>query len=333
MSATIQILMATYNGERFVETQLESILAQTFTNFELLVSDDCSTDATRDILQRFASADERVRLVDSGRRFGGARDNFLWLLAQATAPYVAFCDQDDLWLPDKVELGLKTLHELEGTWGKGAPLLVFSDVAVAAEDLSIIDPSFLSYSGLNPKHSGLARLLVQNLAPGCTVITNRALYHDVLRIPEDVSPVIMHDWWLMLAASALGHIGFVDKPTMLYRQHAHNSVGAEKESALSILGRIGTYAERLVPTSAQLDTIDARLKQASAFARTYADQLGEGDRLLCEGFASLLDRAPLSRLLWCHSHGVRNSTPIMQLGLDWELLLYDLGRRGSGASS
>jgi len=282
LSATIQILMATYNGERFVETQLESILAQTFTDFELLVSDDRSTDATRDILQRFANADGRIRLMDSGARFGGARDNFLWLLSQATAPYVAFCDQDDLWLPDKVELGLKALRELEGTWGKEAPALAFSDVAVAAEDLSIIDPSFLSYSGIDPKRTELAHLLVQNLAPGCTITANRALYHDALSFPEDVSPVIMHDWWLMLSASAFGHIGFVDKPTMLYRQHAHNSVGAEKESALSILGRIGTYAERLVPTSAQLDTIDARLDQAGAFAQAYADKLGEGDRLLPE---------------------------------------------------
>lgn len=325
--------MATYNGERFVETQLESILAQTHADFELLVSDDCSTDATRDILQRFADADGRVRLVDAGRRFGGARDNFLWLLSQATAPYIAFCDQDDLWLPEKVELGLNALHELEGTWGTDAPLLAFSDVAVAAEDLSVIDPSFLSYSGLDPRHSGLGHLLVQNLAPGCTIVANRALYHDALRIPEDVSPVIMHDWWLMLTASALGHIGFVDEPTMLYRQHANNSVGAVKESALSILGRLGTYAERLVPTGAQLDTVDARLRQAGSFATTYANLLCEEDRRLCDGFASLLDRSPVGRLAWCHSHGVCNSTAIMQLGLDWELLLYDLGRRAPKASS
>lgn len=325
--------MATYNGERFVETQLESILAQSFSDFELLVSDDCSTDATRDIVRRYAEADERVRLVSAGRRFGGARDNFLWLITQATSPYVAFCDQDDLWLPDKVELGMEKMHELESAFGADAPLLAFSDLAVAAEDLSIIDPSFLSYSGLDPKHTDLAHLLVQNLAAGCTIVANRSLYRDALRLPEDVSSVSMHDWWLMLTASAVGHIGFVNQATMLYRQHGHNSVGAERESLLGILQRLGSYVDRLVPSGAQLDTVDARLCQAGAFAEAYADRLDEGSRTLCEGFASLLGQRPLGRLHWCRTHGVRNSTTVMQLGWDWELLLYDLGRRRSRAAS
>lgn len=327
MGTPIQILMATYNGEHYVETQLQSLLVQSYGDFELLISDDCSSDATRSILDRYAQVDSRIHLLDAGKRFGNARDNFLWLLSQATAPYIAFCDQDDLWLTDKLALGLEEMHELETAHGVDAPLFVFSDLAVAAEDLSIIDPSFLSYAGLDPDRTQLACLLTQNLAAGCTVVANRSLYHDALRLPTDVSAVTMHDWWLMLTASALGHIGFVDQPTMLYRQHAHNSVGAEQESALGVIKRLGSYTERLVPTSAQLDTVDARLAQAGAFAAAYSDVLSASDRRLCEEFAALLERTPMERIHWCHTHGVLNATPLMQLGMDWELLLYDAGRR------
>ena len=327
MGAPIQILMATYNGERYLETQLESLMVQDHTDFELLVSDDGSSDATRSILKRYAKADPRIRILDAGRRLGGARNNFLWLLSQADSPYVAFCDQDDLWLSDKLGLEFEKMRALEATHGQDAPLLVFSDLAVVAEDLSVMSPSFMSYSGLDESHTDLGHLLVQNLAPGCTIIANRSLYRETFRLPEDISSVSMHDWWLMLTAAALGHIGYVDQPTMLYRQHGHNTIGAEREGALDILRRLGNYVDRLVPTAAQLDTIDVRLKQAAAFVAAYGERLSETDSCLCKNFASLLGRSPLERVLWCHRNGVCNATALMQLGMDWELLLYDVGRR------
>jgi len=137
--------------------------------------------------------------------------------------------------------------------------------------------------------------------------------------------VEMHDWWLMLTAAALGHIGYVDQPTSLYRQHGDNSMGASSGSLVDIVRNLGAYATVLLPNEQQLEAVDIRMRQAGAFAETYRDQLDERDRVLCEELSRLLDLSPIERLRWCHDHDVHNATPVMRLGMAWELALYDLG--------
>jgi hypothetical protein len=326
MGASLQILLATYNGERYVATQLESLLVQDFTDFEVLVSDDRSSDATLEIVQRYAEADTRIRVLDNDVRHGNARDNFFSLLKRAAAPYVAFCDQDDLWLPDKLAVEMAEMHRLEIAYGADAPLLVYSDLAVASEDLSIIAPSLLAYSGADPHRLSLANLMSQNTAAGCSIVVNRPLYRDTMRLPANVDGVGMHDWWMMVTAAAFGHIGYVDQPTSLYRQHGDNSVGASSGSPLDIVRNLGAYASALLPNEQQLGAIEMRVRQAGAFAEAYDGQLSERDQELCEGLSRLLDLPPLARLRWCHNHDVRNATPIMRLGMAWEMALYDQGR-------
>lgn len=325
MNETVQILMAAYNGEPYVARQIESIMIQDLEDWSLLVSDDGSRDDTVSEVRRYARADSRVHLLDGGAH-GGARDNFLYLLSQATAPYAAFSDQDDVWLSDKLTSELEEMHRLEALYGADTPLLVFSDLAVVDEDLEILAPSFLAYSGLDPRRISLANLLAQNVAPGCVMLMNRALYREALRIPTDVDAVSMHDWWLMLTATALGHIGFVESSTMLYRQHGDNEVGAASGSARDIVRNLGAYARKLLPNERQLGGIDIRIRQARAFLETYKDALSQEDRVLCEGFASLLDKMPLERVRWCHEHDTLNASPTMRLGMDWELCLYDVAR-------
>lgn len=328
MSATVQILLATYNGEQYIATQLESLLVQDYADFEVLVSDDCSTDDTLAIVRRYAAIDSRIRVVDNAVRHGNARDNFFSLLERATAPYVAFCDQDDLWLPDKIAVEMAKMRRLEEMYGADVPLLVFSDLAVVREDLSIVSPTFVTYSGASPRRLSLANLLAQNVAAGCSIIANRALYHDTLRLPEDKEAVGMHDWWLMLIAASFGHIDYVDQPTLLYRQHNDNSVGATSGSPVTIWRNLGAYANQLLPNERQLAAVDIRVRQAAAFAQVYAELLSRDDRRLCEELAHLLELPPLARLRWLHDHDVCNATPVMRLGMDWEVALYDWGRRG-----
>lgn len=329
MSASVQVLLATYNGEAYVDRQLESILVQSFGDLEVLVSDDGSQDETLQVVQRYAAADPRVSLTCDVAGHGGARDNFLWLVSQATAPYIAFSDQDDVWLTEKLALEMAEMRRLEDEYGTDTPLLVFSDLAVADEELEVVHPSFMHYAGLDPKRLSLANLLAQNVSPGCVMLADRALYAEALELPEDRRSVAMHDWWFMLTAAALGHIGYVDQPTMLYRQHGDNEVGAESNTAAGILGRLGTFADHLVPSASQLDGVDLRIAQARAFVETYADALAPQQRELCEGFAGLLGLAPLERVRWCHEHDVQNATPLMRLGMDWELALYEQGRKNA----
>ena len=329
MSASVQILLASYNGEAYIGNQLESILVQDYQDFEILVSDDGSQDETVQVVRRYAHADSRIRLVSEGTSHGGACGNFLSLVEQATAPYIAFCDQDDVWLPDKLSLELEKMHQLEEAHGSDVPLLVFTDLAVVDEALEVVSPSFMRYSGFDPQRVSLANLLAQNVSPGCVMLANRALYHDALRLPESHEDIIMHDWWFMLTASALGHLGFVDKATMLYRQHGNNTVGAEANTAPGIAGRLETFATKFVPAEAQLDGVDMRLAQAQAYVDAYADKLTLRDARLCKEFAGLLSLSPAERVRWCHAHDVQNATPMMRLGMDWELFLYEQGRKAS----
>ena len=106
----VDILMATYNGAAFVEEQVRSIIQQTFTNWRLLIHDDGSIDATMDILHRLAEEDNRIVLIEDGMQHFGVARNFIHLVALSTAPYCMFCDQDDVWQPNKVE---KMVHAIE----------------------------------------------------------------------------------------------------------------------------------------------------------------------------------------------------------------------------
>ncbi len=126
----IDILMATYNGERFVGEQIESIQAQTYGNWRLLVSDDCSTDATLNVVRRYAAEDDRIRIVSDGVRYGGARENFFALMKMTDAAYVMFCDQDDIWRDDKISVEISVLLNSERSHGPSCPIMVHSDLAL-----------------------------------------------------------------------------------------------------------------------------------------------------------------------------------------------------------
>ena len=221
----IDILLATYNGARYLHRQIDSLLAQTYTDWRLLVSDDDSQDATpaiiADYIRKYPS---KIALAPSSGQRGGAAANFSWLLSQAGAAYIMFCDQDDVWLPEKIAVTLAQLKEMENNYGKNVPLLVHTDLQVVDHQLQIMAESFWRYQNLCPKcGKHLGRLLVQNAVTGCTMMINRSLKNLALPVPANV---LMHDWWLALVAAALGQISYLRHPTILYRQHSSNDTGA-----------------------------------------------------------------------------------------------------------
>ena len=226
MPPTIDIVMATYNGARFLCEQLDSVLAQARPGVRLLVRDDGSTDATREILAAYAGNRPEGVLVENGSRRLGACGSFSALLERSDADFVVLCDQDDVWLPGRLDAMLRRLVELEDRHGRGAPLLVHSDLTVVDAGLRELCPSFWRYQGLDPFRGGvLNRLLVQNVVTGCAAILNRALVRRATPIPK---AAVMHDWWLATAAAALGRLEALAQPTALYRQHGENRVGAQR---------------------------------------------------------------------------------------------------------
>jgi glycosyltransferase involved in cell wall biosynthesis len=224
----IQILLACYNGEKYLREQLDSLLQQSEANFEILARDDASSDQTLAILKEYREKfPEKITLLPSKYRLG-VIGNFDTLLEAASADYILFSDQDDVWLKNKVRLIYEALKEGEATWGKSTPLLVHTDLMVTDSKKNILHPSFWKYSRINPfRGKSLSRLLVQNTVTGCAMGINRALAHVAAPIPSDAS---MHDWWIALAAAFSGHIIPLREPSILYRQHENNTLGAKAPS-------------------------------------------------------------------------------------------------------
>ena len=271
----IDILMATFNGERFVGEQIESIQAQSYRNWRLLVSDDCSSDGTLDVVRRYAANDERIRIVSEGVRYGGAKENFFALMGKSEAPYVMFCDQDDVWLSRKVEKTFILMNGMEDGYSAKLPLLVFTDMKVVDAELNVIAESFEAFSSIDPSRTALPYVLAQSLGAGCTMMIN-AKTRDLALNVLDRKDVVMHDWWLSLIAAAFGCIGFLDEPTSLYRQHGLNEVGALEYSPI----------QRAVHFDAMCKSVADTVRQAAVFKICYEDLLSENQLRVIDEFVA-----------------------------------------------
>ena len=278
-SKRIEILMAAYNGTPYIREQIDSILGQTDTNWHLTISDDGSTDGTDAIIDEYARQyPGRVQRVYSGRRFGGAKGHFFWLTEQCDADYIAYCDDDDTWRPDKLEKLQKAMRDAEERLGNDKPLLVFSDQTVTDEKLNTLSPSLMRYQKQYFEHFDYRSILLQNVVTGGAMMVNRALARLALRCVEP-SQVIMHDWWMAAVAARFGEIVYIDEPLGAYRQHGHNSVGAKNVGSLAhILHKLGHTREIR-------RTLTDKKAQASVFDRTYVPMLEEADRAFLGQFA------------------------------------------------
>ncbi|MBD3809809.1 MAG: glycosyltransferase family 2 protein [Sulfuricurvum sp.] len=240
MNHSIDILLATYNGEKYLVEQIESILLQTILNWILLIRDDGSTDGTLQIIQRYADQypDKIIWLRDNESNLGVTK-NFERLMEYSTASYIMFCDQDDIWLPHKIETCLRKLQTMEREYGVDTPLLVYTDLSVCDERGELVAESFWKYQGSNPSLPlDYAKALVQNNATGSTFIFNRSLCDRALPFPPDT---VMHDWCVALTALYLGKIDYITNQTILYRQHSANVSGSKGKNILPILRKLPRY--------------------------------------------------------------------------------------------
>jgi glycosyltransferase involved in cell wall biosynthesis len=218
------VLLSAYNGASYIAEQIESIRSQSYRNWQLVIRDDGSDDDTPGIIDQFCGRDKRISLLAHGEPSLGPSASFARLLSHAYrtgAQYVFLADQDDVWLPEKMEQQLSLLSTVER--GGTRRVLVHSDLVVVDEKLRKVHDSFSAFqrSSYN-SNDPLSTLLIHNAVVGCTIAVNRPLLEFSLPFPES-SP---HDWWLALCSAASGYIVRTTKPTVLYRQHSGNVVGA-----------------------------------------------------------------------------------------------------------
>jgi glycosyltransferase involved in cell wall biosynthesis len=317
MNGTIDILLATFNGASYLSEQLDSLLAQTCRGWRLLVRDDGSSDETLEILENYRSRHpDAITIIPNEGQNLGACGNFSRLLEQADAPYVMFCDQDDVWMPGKIEITLAAMRELEREHGAETPFLVHTDLMVVDERLKRLGDSLWLFQCTEPqKLTKLNRVLMQNFATGCTVMINRALRDLAVPVPAEA---LMYDWWLALVATAFGRVAVVERPTVLYRQHGGNDTGAARWSFLAY-ARIYLVRERRLAAIAMLDAALARQEgQAAAFVGRYEERLSPAEREMLGAFCStrrrnfIMRRYLTLRYRFFYSNAPRNLGLLLQ---------------------
>jgi len=302
----VSIVMATYNGEKYVAEQIDSILASTVKNMELYIYDDGSKDGTVPILKQYESLYPDQVHVYQNKENLGVTMNFLKAICRTTTDYIMLCDQDDVWKPDKIAVTLKRMRHMEAQAGSEVPIAVFTDAEVVDAELKMIESSFFKASRLNPGKTELPRLLMENKLIGCTVMINSALRKIIAghNLPKKAK---FHDGWIALIAASLGKIGYVDQTTLLYRQHGSNVVGNT--------GFLSYVKDRIMTLPRQKESLKILQLQAEEFLAIYNKVLEEENRITINRFANLGKVNFIKRRIYILRYGYLKTGIIRNIGL------------------
>lgn len=308
--ATIDILLAVYNGERFLRPFLDSLVRQSFHDFRLVVSDNRSSDGTTSIIEEYrAKLRHPLVILPLPDAIASAHANFARVTEAAEAPYVMYADADDVWHSDKIGKTFAAMTDAERKFGATAPILVHSDLAVVNEQLRCLHRSFWGYQFIDPRRTALNQLLLQNCVTGCTTMLNRPLLELGKPVPQDACA---HDHWFALVASAFGQIVAVPESLIDYRQHGHNVTGAKRWGPRYVAER----ARRLYAADGARETLTLNIRQAQVFlSRFGGGRLGSEQIVMVQNFAGIRDRGILSRRLTLVRNAFWKRGVVRNLGL------------------
>ena len=227
----IEILLATYNGEKYLNEQIDSIINQTYKNWKLLIRDDGSEDRTLEILKEYEKRDERISILRDNKGNLGFVKNFEELLKNSSEEFIMFSDQDDYWLENKIEKYIGVLENLDVEKLK-KPLLIHSNSFVCDEKLNILKKNFVD-SKVALQYGGNGYFFAY-FVQGSTTLINRKLID--LGLPF-LKSVTLHDRYFHLLVEFFGNRIFIDESLIKYRQHRNNEIGAKSSIIKKILFR------------------------------------------------------------------------------------------------
>ena len=216
----LSVCMATYNGEKYIRQQLDSILIQLSKGDEVVISDDSSTDRTVAMIREFR--DDRIVLFEN-QKFRSPVFNFQNSLNHAQNDIIILSDQDDIWKPDKVKVLMQYINNYD---------LILSDAEVIDKDGNIIEGSFYRKNG---SKKGLVKNIIKNSYLGCTMAFNRNILEMSLPFPRDLP---MHDWWIGLVGELYGETYFIKNKLISYRRHDNNASSTSEESKYSLIRKL-----------------------------------------------------------------------------------------------
>jgi glycosyltransferase involved in cell wall biosynthesis len=299
----ISIALCTYNGALFLKEQLESIAAQTQPPAELVVCDDGSVDATIAILREFASSVPFPVHVHVNSRNLGVTANFSKAVKLCSSDFVAFSDQDDVWLPNKLARAKQIIHQSANP-----------AVTLYCSRLKYVNAS-LTPLGLSPVPSiiGIQNAIVENIATGCSVVFGSSVRLRLLQAAP--SDMIMHDWWAYLVATTFGKVIYDPIPTVLYRQHGGNVAGWEPKP-LKLWNRTKCLIQRLMAKKSGMDS----LNQAARFLATYPD-IPQEQREITEELLFLRNTCIFRRMRYALHPRIERNDAMENFGLKAMLLM------------
>lgn len=237
----IDILLPLYNGEKYLGQQLDSILGQSFADWRVIVRDDGSTDNSIDILNKYISKyPHKFVLIDD--RFGnqGTTGCINILLNHVTSDYFMFCDQDDIWEPNKIDVSMKEINRLE-IENPEKPLLVCSDACCIDGNGKTICSSFFDSQKFIDTTDNVHKMLALNVVQGSTALMNKHVLDVIRGIPNG----LYHDWWTAVNVVHYGKISYIHQPLLKYRQHQSNVVGALNVGARYLLLKLSHLKRQL----------------------------------------------------------------------------------------
>lgn len=287
----IAILLSIYNGEKYLAEQIDSLLSQTYKNTLIVIRDDGSRDKSFAIAQKYASLhSSRFHILALDGENKGASGGFAFLMEYVLAnkqmlglekAYLMFCDQDDVWYDNKVELQMSAMSLAERESNiDNTPVLIHCDLEVVSSDKTLIAKSLVSFQGLEIERNRFPNLVISNLVTGCTVLINEALAIKALPISNKA---IMHDWWLAIIAAAFGKLVFLETPLIHYRQHDNNTIGA-KEFVRPLPAKL-QFWQRILSSKPNKHLIEVGI-QAAEFRQCFGGELSVRNKLalfLCTG--------------------------------------------------
>ena len=262
----IAILLAVYNGEKYLENQLDSIVNQSFTNWKLYIRDDGSSDKSVQLIKEYISRyPSKIQLITDNQQNLGSCNNFFRLLQSVeNSEFYMFADQDDVWNKNKIEVSLNSILKIEISEKFKKPILLHTDLEVVDTNLNQISSSFWKYQQMDVKNTNsYNNLLIQNIVTGCTVIFNHKLKEKMRFLPDNV---FVHDWWIALVASVFGRIDFIEDKTLKYRQHINNVEGAKKSGNIH-------FVKRLLKLNEVENGLKKSVFQAKVFLEMYKDKM------------------------------------------------------------
>lgn len=272
----VDIVLASYNGEKYIEEQIRSIMAQSHRDWNLIIHDDGSSDNTLSIIKKLQKEDSRILLKEDYIRFGSPGANFLYALKYSNAEYVMFCDQDDIWFPHKI----KKMIDYAKDWNNSIPTVVYSQSSAWCESGVIGKSTFYHPHMLNDF------LYFNSGQQGCVSLFNAAMRQQMLRWEGEVA---MHDHLLHMIGMTFGMVEYHQEPLMIYRQHNFNATGraAVKKSGLKEIFR--HYRFPVVERHHYNDW--------DKFVKIYDAELSNNNKILIREYLDMPNRHFISKLL------------------------------------